>query len=56
MKQCIAELLDRQGEIIRLQADIIDRLSAAVLQHGALDDVELEMISRAAKLQEGIQE
>lgn len=54
MKSCIADLLDKQAEIIKLQTDIIDRLAAALLQHGTLDDAELEMIQQAAKMQEEI--
>lgn len=54
MKLCIADLLDKQVEIIKLQTDIIDRLAAALLQHGTIDDEELGMIQQAAKMQEEI--
>lgn len=54
MKSCIADLLDKQAEIIKLQTDIIDRLAAALLQHGTIEDEELGMIQQAAKMQEEI--
>lgn len=56
MKLCIGEVLDKQAEIIKLQTDIIDRLAVALLQHGTLNDTELEMIQRAAKMQEEVGE
>ncbi len=56
MKSCIAETLDKQMEIIKLQAEIIDRLSLALMQHGAIADADLEMLQRAAKMQEEMQE
>lgn len=43
MKQCIAEVLETQSEIIQLQRNVIDRLAAALLQ-------------QAADLQRGIEE
>ena len=51
MKPCIAELLDKQSEIIKLQTEIIDRLAAVVLQHGMIEDKEQRMIQQAAKMQ-----
>lgn len=51
VKPCIAELLDKQSEIIKLQTEIIDRLAAVVLQHGMIEDEELRMIQQAAKMQ-----
>ena len=32
MKQCIAEVLETQSEIIQLQRNVIDRLAATLLQ------------------------
>lgn len=52
MKSCIAETLDKQMEIIVLQAEIIDHLALALMQHGAIEDADLEMMQRAAKMQE----
>lgn len=51
MKECIADLLDKQSEIIKLQTEIIDRLAAVVLQHGMIGDEELMMMQQAAKMQ-----
>lgn len=51
MKPCIAELLEKQGEIIKFQTEIIDRLAAVVLQHGMIEDEELIMIQQAARMQ-----
>lgn len=56
MKLCIAEVLDKQSEIIKLQTDIIDRLAAVVLQHGMINEEELEMMQQAANLQKDIEE
>lgn len=51
VKECIADLLDKQNEIIKLQTEIIDRLAAVVLQHGMIGDEELRMMQQAAKMQ-----
>lgn len=56
MKLAISETLEKQGEIIRLQSGIIDRLSAALLQHGTIEEEELRMIRQAAAMQEEIRE
>lgn len=55
MKLCIAEVMETQSEIIQLQTRIIDRLAAVVLQHGMIEETELEMIQQAADLQKGIE-
>ena len=41
MKQCIAEVLETQSEIIQLQRNVIDRLAATLLQHGMIEEEEL---------------
>ena len=51
MKQCIAEVLETQSEIIQLQRNVIDRLAAALLQHGMIEEEELAMMQQAADLQ-----
>ena len=56
MKQCIAEVLETQSEIIQLQRNVIDRLAAALLQHGMIEEEELAMMQQAADLQRGIEE
>ena len=55
MKQCIAEVLETQSEIIQLQRNVIDRL-AALLQHSMIEEEELAMMQQAADLQRGIEE
>lgn len=54
MKQCIGEVLEVQSEIIQMQTKIIDHLAAALLQHGAIDDADLEMMQQAARMQEQV--
>lgn len=44
MKQCIAEVLETQSEIIQLQRNVIDRLAATLLQHGMIEEEELAMM------------
>ena len=56
MKQCIAEVLETQSEIIQLQRNIIDHLAATLLQHGMIEEEELAMMQQAADLQRGIEE
>lgn len=56
MKQCIAEVLETQSEIIQLQRNVIDRLAAALLQHGMIEEEELAMMQQVADLQRGIEE
>ena len=56
MKLCIAEVLDKQSEIIRLQTGIIDRLAAVVLQHGMIEEEELKIMQQAANLRKDIEE
>ena len=46
----IAEVLDTQAEIIKLQSDIIDRLSADLLQHQMINETDLNDINAAAKM------
>lgn len=55
MKQCIAEVLETQSEIIQLQRNVIDRLAATLLQHGMIEEEELAMMQQAADLQRGIE-
>ena len=55
MKLAVAETLDKQNEIIKLQADIIDRLSAELLQYGMMADEDLAAIQRAVDLQKEVE-
>lgn len=48
----IAETLDIQGQIIRLQSEIIDRLAAQVLQYGQMAQEDLDAIRQAVELQQ----
>lgn len=52
MKETIAETLDIQKQIIKLQSDIIDRLAAQVLQHWQIAQEDLEAIRQAVELQQ----
>lgn len=52
----IAETLEKQGELIRLQSRIIDRLAIALLQRGTIEKEELDMVKQAARMQEEIKE
>ena len=36
----IADLLDKQAQIITMQTGIINRLAAVVLQHGMIEETE----------------
>lgn len=56
MKQCIADVLETQSEIIQLQRNVIDRLATALLQHSMIEEEELAMMQQAADLQRGIEE
>lgn len=51
-----AELIKKQGEIIRLQSEIIDRLFLTSLQHMEIDDLEnngcLKLIKKASEEKE----
>ena len=50
--ETIAETLDTQRQIIELQAGIIDRLAAQVLQHGQIEREDLEAMRQAVELQQ----
>ena len=51
----IAQMIDIQGGVIRLQSQIIDELAAALLQHIDADDMPcLKEIGQAARLTEGL--
>lgn len=54
MKMTIAETLDKQAEIIKLQTELINRLSVELLQYGMMEDEELKAIQNAAMMQEKI--
>lgn len=54
MKLSIAEVLDKQSEIIKLQTEIIDSLSAELLQNGMITEGDLNNIKKAALMQEDI--
>lgn len=46
----IADLLDKQAQIITMQTGIINRLAAVVLQHGMIDDEELRLMKKTADM------
>ncbi|MCU6783956.1 hypothetical protein OCV46_08370 [Anthropogastromicrobium aceti] len=46
----IADLLDKQAQIIAMQTGIINRLAAVVLQHGMIDDEELRLMKKTADM------
>lgn len=50
----IAEMIEKQSEIIRTQQQIIDSLSLALLQPDALGDADLKRIKDAALMQEDL--
>ena len=56
MKQCIAEALETQSEIIQLQRNVSDRLAAALLQHSVIEEEKRAMMQQAADLKRGIEE
>lgn len=43
----IAETLERQSEIIQMQAELIKRLSSMLLQFAEMTEAELNMITRS---------
>lgn len=55
MHTTLADVMDAQSQIIRLQGDIIDRLSIELLQRGGIEDEELKLIEQAAKLKERVE-
>ena len=52
--ETIAEIMDAQCEIIKLQAEIIERLSFMLLQFAEISEEEQRMISRAAEMRKAI--
>lgn len=46
----IADLLDKQAQIITMQTGIINRLAAVVLQHGMIEDEELRLMKKTADM------
>lgn len=50
----IAEVIEKQSEIIRAQQEIIDKLSMALLQHDAMADADLKLIKDAALMQDSL--
>lgn len=46
----IADLLDKQAQIITMQTEIINRLAVVVLQHDMIADEELSMMKRASDM------
>jgi hypothetical protein len=56
MKLHIAETLEKQSEIIKMQSDIIDHLAAALLQYGEIAEADLELMKQATTMREDIGE
>lgn len=52
MHTTLADVMDTQSQIIKLQGDIIDRLSIELLQHGGIEEEDLKLIEQAAKERE----
>lgn len=54
----LAELIERQNAVIRIQSEVIDELFILVLQHITAEEADrlpaIEMINIAAKLREKI--
>lgn len=46
----IADLLDKQAQIIAMQTGIINRLAAVVLQHGMIEYEELRLMKKTADM------
>ena len=54
MHTTLADMMDTQSRIIKLQGDIIDRLSIELLQRGGIEEEDLKLIEQAAKEREKI--
>ena len=54
MHTTLADVMDTQSRIIKLQGDIIDRLSIELLQRGEIEEEDLKLIEQAAKEREKI--
>ena len=54
MHTTLADVMDTQSRIIKLQSEIIDRLSIELLQRGGIEDEDLKLIEQAAKEREKI--
>ena len=54
MHTTLADVMDAQSQIIKLQGDIIDRLSIELLQRGGIEEEDLRLIEQAAKEREKI--
>ena len=52
MHTTLADVMDTQSRIIKLQGDIIDRLSIELLQRGGIEEEDLRLIEQAAKERE----
>jgi hypothetical protein len=54
MHTTLAEVIDTQSQIIKLQGDIIDRLAVELMQHGEIAEENLGLMKEAAKMREGL--
>ena len=54
MHTTLADVMDTQSMIIKLQSEIIDRLSIELLQRGGIEEEDLKLIEQAAKEREKI--
>ena len=54
MHTTLAEVIDTQSQIIKLQGDIIDRLAVELMQHGEIAEENLGLMEKAAKMREGL--
>ena len=52
MHMALAEVIDTQSQIIKLQGDIIDRLAVELMQHGEIAEENLRLMEKAAKIRE----
>ena len=54
MHTTLADVMDTQSRIMKLQSEIIDRLSIELLQRGGIEEEDLKLIEQAAKEREKI--
>ncbi len=52
----VMKTMEKQSEIIKLQADIIDGLAIELLQGGLMTETDLQKIKKAATMQEKLLE
>ncbi len=55
MRTTLAEVIDTQSQIIKLQGDIIDRLAVELMQHGEIAEGDLGLMEEATKMREQVE-